>query len=472
MGTLPRRRFLGAALASAVIAGVPHPGRAADVAAAAAALRRARGGNLTSLDPHRPISAADMEIAADLFVGLTAIDARGAIVSGCAARWSVSPDGLRYEFLLRRGLRWSDGEPLTAADFVASYPAAARAVDRCAARLPLRRDPRRARGAHRRRAAGSLGVSAPDAGPCAASNSSGRTPTSPSSRPVAYVVPTHLVARLGRDWAKPPSIAVNGAWLPRSWSQNGTLALVRNGAFHAADGFPRAPGQLEWVMGIDDATRLRLFRAGGLDVAQLTEGVAARDRAARAAGTRCARVPFYGGGWVGLNTRRGVLRDPRVRRRSRWRWIARRWSARCALLGERATESVVPEAVADYPRRAVPAHAGWPMPRRLAAARELLREAGHRPRSSAAADGDLLRESADAAQLPGAECDVVAARPAGGRPRHGIARLQRSAVAARLRPDGLRAVLGGAKRDQLHRPVPQRLVPELHGLRRTRRSTA
>ena len=35
-----------------------------------------------------------------------------------AARWSVSQDGRTWTFTLRPGLRWSDGVPLTAADFV------------------------------------------------------------------------------------------------------------------------------------------------------------------------------------------------------------------------------------------------------------------------------------------------------------------------------------------------------------------
>ena len=33
-----------------------------------------------------------------------------------AERWEISDDGLRYVFHLREGLRWSDGEPLTAHD--------------------------------------------------------------------------------------------------------------------------------------------------------------------------------------------------------------------------------------------------------------------------------------------------------------------------------------------------------------------
>ncbi len=377
MPTLRRRQFLGAGLATlARVAGVAG---VAGVAAAGGSeapgtLRRARGGNLTSLDPHRPISAADMEIAADLFVGLTAVDARGALVPGCAERWSVSPDGLRYEFILRRGLRWSDGQPLTAADVVASFRRLL--APATAALLGYRYDAIRGARALRLGSSGpdSLGVAAPDAGRVVVALEHPDTDFLKLAA-VAYVVPVALIEQRGRDWAKPPTIVVNGAWLPRDWAQGGTLALLRNSAFHAAAAFPRAATRLEWIMGIDDATRLRLFRAGGLDVAQLSEGsqlaIARREWPAA-----LRSVPFYGGGWVGLNTRRGALRDPRVRRALALAVDRELLAARVRGLGERATESVVPEAVADYPRHAVPAHAAWPMARRLAAARALLGEAG------------------------------------------------------------------------------------------------
>src|SRR6266498_5973746 len=38
------------------------------------------------------------------------------IVPSLASRWEISDDGLRYVFHLLEGLRWSDGEPLTAHD--------------------------------------------------------------------------------------------------------------------------------------------------------------------------------------------------------------------------------------------------------------------------------------------------------------------------------------------------------------------
>ena len=378
MSSFPRRQVLVGSLAmlAAATSGrrVAAQGGSAEQRAAADVLRRARAGNLTSLDPHRPISAADMEIAADLFVGLTAVDARGAVVPGCAQGWSVSKDGLRYEFRLRPGLRWSDGQPLTAADFVGSFRRLL--APATGALLGYRYDA--IRGARALRtdsgAASALGVSAPAADRVVIELEHPETDLL-KLLAVAYVVPMHLVTRLGREWAKPPAIVVNGAYLPRSWAQNGALTLERNPTYYAAAQFPRAPFRLEWVMGVDDATRLRLFRAGGLDIAQISEG-SQLAIARRTLPGRLHSVPFYGGGWVGLNTQRGALRDPRIRRALALAVDRKALVEKVRMRGERASESLVPDAVEDYPQHAVPAHAAWPMPQRLAAARELLEQAG------------------------------------------------------------------------------------------------
>lgn len=52
-----------------------------------------------------------------LFVGLMKYDAEGNVIPGCAETYDVSEDGLTYTFHLRDGLKWSDGQPLTAGDF-------------------------------------------------------------------------------------------------------------------------------------------------------------------------------------------------------------------------------------------------------------------------------------------------------------------------------------------------------------------
>lgn len=58
----------------------------------------------------------DETLAALLFSGLTRLDEHGDVVPDLAEAWTVSPDGLTYDFQLRSGLRWHDGASVTAAD--------------------------------------------------------------------------------------------------------------------------------------------------------------------------------------------------------------------------------------------------------------------------------------------------------------------------------------------------------------------
>jgi oligopeptide transport system substrate-binding protein len=55
------------------------------------------------------------------FETLLSVDSENKIVPGTAEDFKVSPDGLTYTFNLRKGLKWSDGTPLTASDFVYSW---------------------------------------------------------------------------------------------------------------------------------------------------------------------------------------------------------------------------------------------------------------------------------------------------------------------------------------------------------------
>jgi peptide/nickel transport system substrate-binding protein len=65
----------------------------------------------------------DREFLPLLFAGLTRLGPDGRAVPDLAERWDVSPDGRTYTFVLRPGLRWSDGSPLEAADVAFTYSA-------------------------------------------------------------------------------------------------------------------------------------------------------------------------------------------------------------------------------------------------------------------------------------------------------------------------------------------------------------
>ena len=91
----------------------------AAVAADPTTLRRGNGPEPDTLDPQRSRTDASFNIQRDLFEGLTAVGPDGDAVPAAAESWTVSADGLEYTFRLREGLRWSNGDPVVAGDFVA-----------------------------------------------------------------------------------------------------------------------------------------------------------------------------------------------------------------------------------------------------------------------------------------------------------------------------------------------------------------
>ena len=85
-------------------------------------LHRGIGVEPLDLDPQIATAANDYHTISALFEGLVGQDPRDlSPVPGVAERWDVSGDGLIYTFFLRADARWSNGEPVTAQDFVASY---------------------------------------------------------------------------------------------------------------------------------------------------------------------------------------------------------------------------------------------------------------------------------------------------------------------------------------------------------------
>ena len=81
-------------------------------------LHRDNGEEPQTLDPHLAEGLPAAHILRDLFEGLTAESPEGRIVPGAAIRWNISRDGKTYTFYLRRDAYWSNGDPVTANDFV------------------------------------------------------------------------------------------------------------------------------------------------------------------------------------------------------------------------------------------------------------------------------------------------------------------------------------------------------------------
>ena len=75
------------------------------------------GADPQTLDPHRAEGVPSSNILRNLFEGLTLEAPNGDVIPGAAKSWDISEDGLVYTFHLRADGRWSNGDPVTAADF-------------------------------------------------------------------------------------------------------------------------------------------------------------------------------------------------------------------------------------------------------------------------------------------------------------------------------------------------------------------
>ncbi len=79
-----------------------------------------------SLDPQIATDGTSFEVIADFTDGLKQMKADSSVTDALCAGETVSPDGLTYTFKIRDDANWSNGEPVTADDFVFGWQ---RAVD-------------------------------------------------------------------------------------------------------------------------------------------------------------------------------------------------------------------------------------------------------------------------------------------------------------------------------------------------------
>lgn len=116
--------FLSAGLAAGAVAQETHP-ETGDTLAADQTFTYRILDNISSIDPQIVEDTDGSDVVRDLFEGLLNQDENGELVPGVATDWDVSDDKMTYTFHLRDDAKWSNGDPVTAGDFVYAWRRAA-----------------------------------------------------------------------------------------------------------------------------------------------------------------------------------------------------------------------------------------------------------------------------------------------------------------------------------------------------------
>jgi peptide/nickel transport system substrate-binding protein len=83
-------------------------------------LRAAMAGSPPTLDFITSFAAQARDMGVYIYEGLVTVDGNYDVAPQLAERWTTSADGKTYTFYLRKGVKFHDGSPMTAADVVAS----------------------------------------------------------------------------------------------------------------------------------------------------------------------------------------------------------------------------------------------------------------------------------------------------------------------------------------------------------------
>jgi oligopeptide transport system substrate-binding protein len=344
-------------------------------AAAKVVLRRGNGPEPETLDPQLARSESAFNIARDLFEGLTALDGDGSVIAAAASSWQLSADGKTYQFTIRPGARWSNGDALVADDFVAGWrrlvdPATAseyaqilnaviNARDITAGKLPPDQ----------------LAVQAPDAATLVVHLAS-PTPyfLGLLAHPSTFPVHRATLAARPAEYAKPGVQVSNGAFSAVDWSV-GSHVLARRNPYYWGNAANQID-ELELYHHSDADSELKSYRGGELDVTYtipqqqyrwLKENLAAELHVS----------PYLSTYFYGFNLTRPPFRNQLGLRRALSMVIDReRLTESITGVGEVPAYSFVPPGTSGYTPQTLD-YRDWTPERRLEEARRLYAAAGY-----------------------------------------------------------------------------------------------
>ena len=271
------------------------------------------GADPRTIDPALNNALDGANVIINIFDGLARYGFDGKPEPACASSWEISPDGMTWTFHLRDGLKWSDGQPITASHFRDGF---LRAID------PETGSPYAYYGFFIKNAEAfyngkakreDVGLSAPDDNTFVIElEYHNPLMLDYLAFPLFQPARMDIISEAPRSWAaRPDTLASNGAFKLESWrhGDGGEIILTKNPNYWDADNVK--VDRLRFVFINDENTAYAAFKAGRIDYmgnipSQLLPILLQRGEA--------KSLPALGTGFCDFNVERKPFDDLRVRK--------------------------------------------------------------------------------------------------------------------------------------------------------------
>ena len=224
-------------------------------------------------DPHKNSDVEGSDIIRQLFEGLLNEDTTGAPIAGVATSFDLSDDKLTYTFHLRPEAKWSNGDPLTAQDFVYSWQRLANpeTASEYAWFMELMNVQNATAVVKGEKPPAELGIKAVDDHTLTVTLTT-PTPYFPKMVTHASTFPVNqkVVEAEGDAWTQPGKLVGNGAYVLTSHDLGVQISMEKNPNYWDA-----ANVVMEHVKGLtvnDNNVALTRYQAGELDRVQIPAG--------------------------------------------------------------------------------------------------------------------------------------------------------------------------------------------------------
>ena len=224
------------------------------------------GGEPPTLDPDLSGDSISARVAHDFFEGLVSFDQRGEPIPGLAESWEISPDQKTYTFHLRKGIKFSDGTPITATDFVKSWQRFGDPKTGSPQNNMLEIVVNGAQIAKGQLPPSSLGISAPDQNTVIVKlvHPSEAFIYLISNNQGFKVIPTKVIAAKGTAWTEPQNMVTSGAYKMTEHVVNGYITAEKNPFYYAESTVKIS--QVKYLAIADNNSDYNQYQAGNVDI--------------------------------------------------------------------------------------------------------------------------------------------------------------------------------------------------------------